>query len=107
MSPGAVLEFATGFSKMDATYKTDAIFRSPFPPAGWNNNEPVPFHRELAGCTVGIIGYGHIGAAVARRSLAFDMTVVATARRPRDGPPPDGLSWLGERPIEPSHHEHC
>eukprot|EP01043_Picozoa_sp_COSAG02_P019045 COSAG02_NODE_906_length_16039_cov_4.410289_17_plen_107_part_00 len=101
---GVVLEFVTGFSKMDATYKTDAIFRSPFPPALWNGSQPVPFHRELAGCTVGIIGYGHIGAAVARRSLAFDMTVVATARRKRDGPPPDGLCWLGEHMAEACHN---
>lgn len=90
-----VLESVTGFSKMDATYKSDAVFRSPFPPAFWNESKPVPFHRELAGCTVGIIGYGHIGAAVAKRALAFDMSVVGTARRKRNGPAPDGLDWLG------------
>ena len=90
-----MLESVTGFSKMDADYKADAVFRTPFPPAHWNDGQPVPFHRELAGSTVGIIGYGHIGAAVAKRSLAFDMRVIGTARRARDGAAPDGLDWLG------------
>ena len=33
-----------------------------------------------AGATLGILGYGRIGQAVARRAHAFDMTVVATSR---------------------------
>ena len=90
-----MLESVNGFSQMDAQYKNDAVFRSPFPPAHWNDGLPVPFHRELAGSTVGIIGYGHIGAAVAKRSLAFDMRVIGTARRARDGGAPDGLDCLG------------
>ena len=35
---------------------------------------------ELAGKTVGIVGYGHIGQAVARLALAFGMDVFATQR---------------------------
>jgi phosphoglycerate dehydrogenase-like enzyme len=35
---------------------------------------------ELAGKTVGIVGYGHIGKAVARLALAFGMEVLATQR---------------------------
>ena len=54
----------------------------------------APFRPELAGKTVGLIGYGHIGRAVARRAKAFGMRVMALARTRRDvDPPPD---WLGE-----------
>ena len=35
---------------------------------------------DLAGKTVGIVGYGHIGQAVARLALAFGMDVFATQR---------------------------
>jgi phosphoglycerate dehydrogenase-like enzyme len=54
----------------------------------------APFRPELAGRTVGLIGYGHIGRAIARRAKAFGMRVMALARTRRDlDPPPD---WLGE-----------
>jgi phosphoglycerate dehydrogenase-like enzyme len=54
----------------------------------------APFRRELAGSTVGMIGYGHIGRAVARRAKAFGLRVMALVRTRRDlDPPPD---WLGE-----------
>ncbi len=38
---------------------------------------------ELAGLTLGIVGYGSIGAAVARIGAAFGMKIIASARRPR------------------------
>ena len=38
---------------------------------------------ELAGRTLGIVGCGHIGEAVARIGLAFGMKVIASTRRPR------------------------
>ncbi len=38
---------------------------------------------ELAGRTLGIVGYGSIGAAVARIGAAFGMKVIASARSPR------------------------
>jgi glycerate dehydrogenase len=38
---------------------------------------------ELAGRTLGIVGYGSIGEAVARIGLAFGMKILASARRPR------------------------
>lgn len=43
-----------------------------------------PMHREMRGCTVGIVGYGHIGREVARRCKAFDMKVLAVSRTVRD-----------------------
>lgn len=50
-------------------------------------------HRliELSGRTLGIIGFGDIGRAVARIARAFDMTVLAAKREWRE-PPPDGVT---------------
>ena len=46
---------------------------------------------ELSGRTLGIIGFGDIGRAVARIGLAFDMTVLAS-RRSWSEPPPTGVT---------------
>lgn len=46
---------------------------------------------ELGGRTLGIIGFGDIGRAVARIGLAFDMNVLAS-RRTWNDPPPDGVT---------------
>ena len=50
-------------------------------------------HGEVAGKTLGIIGYGQIGQQLAKRADAFDMKVMALARIKREAPAP--LSWLG------------
>jgi lactate dehydrogenase-like 2-hydroxyacid dehydrogenase len=47
-----------------------------------------------AGATLGILGYGRIGRAVARRAHAFDMTVVATARSRQPGTVEDGVTFV-------------
>lgn len=49
------------------------------PPEHWN----FAGLGGLAGKTVGIVGFGGIGRAVARRALAFEMRVLATRRRDR------------------------
>jgi phosphoglycerate dehydrogenase-like enzyme len=49
------------------------------PPAHWNF---APL-GGLAGKTVGIVGFGGIGQAIARRALAFDTTVLALRRTDR------------------------
>lgn len=47
--------------------------------------------QEVHGATLGIVGYGAIGRAVARRALGFDMTVIHYSRSRGD----DGLSrWV-------------
>jgi len=46
---------------------------------------------ELAGLTMGIVGYGAIGQAVARIALAFGMKVIAATRTPRDAV--DGVTF--------------
>jgi phosphoglycerate dehydrogenase-like enzyme len=55
---------------------------------------PPPVWPELAGKTIGILGYGRIGQAVARRARAFDMKICAVRqdiRRSID----DNLTFLG------------
>lgn len=47
------------------------------PPKRWN----MASLGELAGKTVGLVGLGGIGTAIARRALAFDMRVIALRRR--------------------------
>lgn len=46
-----------------------------------------------AGATLGILGYGRIGMAVARRARAFDMTVLATSRSRSSGTE-DGVRFV-------------
>ncbi|HZD26128.1 MAG TPA: 2-hydroxyacid dehydrogenase, partial [Alphaproteobacteria bacterium] len=59
----------------------DARFRT----GDWGDSPRfgAPPRGELAGRTVGLLGYGNIGQAVARRALAFGMTVKAVTRNPR------------------------
>ncbi|HEX2172144.1 MAG TPA: 2-hydroxyacid dehydrogenase [Dehalococcoidia bacterium] len=53
---------------------------------------------ELAGKSVGILGFGYIGKAVARMAQGFDMRVIAWQRRPeRPRPPEDGVEFF---PLE-------
>jgi lactate dehydrogenase-like 2-hydroxyacid dehydrogenase len=47
-----------------------------------------------AGATLGILGYGRIGHAVARRALAFDMRVLATARSRTPDEVEDGVRFV-------------
>jgi phosphoglycerate dehydrogenase-like enzyme len=46
------------------------------------------FGGQLAGRTLGLIGYGAINQAVATRAAAFGMTILATRRTPADAVPP-------------------
>ena len=53
---------------------------------------------ELAGKTMAILGFGHIGRSVARKAQGFDMRVIAWHRQPeRPRPPEDGVEFL---PLE-------
>jgi len=45
--------------------------------------------RDLKGKTLGIVGPGRIGRAVARRARAFGMNVIASGRSKRDAEDPD------------------
>ncbi len=53
----------------------------------WRTWEPLGFlGRDMAGATLGIVGLGRIGQAVARRASGFGMRIVYTdrARQPRE-----------------------
>lgn len=52
-------------------------------------------HGELAGKTVGLVGVGHIGAAIAARAGAFGMRTVAIASKARE--PQENIAWIGDR----------
>lgn len=54
-------------------------------------------HRHLGDCTLGVVGFGEIGAEVARRGLAFGMRVLAVDPVRRE--PPAGVEalWPTER----------
>lgn len=59
----------------------------------WTNSLDFCFWKtpliELSGKTIGIIGFGKIGQAVARKAIAFDMKVIsATPNAPKDYPLP-------------------
>src|SRR6476659_2725081 len=47
-----------------------------------------------AGATLGILGYGRIGQAVARRAQAFDMKVIASSRSRPPGSVADGVTFV-------------
>ena len=72
---GAMLALTREFVRLDAalrggTWLSQWAVGTP-PPAVW---------PELAGKTLGIVGYGRIGQAVARRARAFDMEILAIRR---------------------------
>ena len=48
--------------------------------------------KELSGKTMGIIGYGQIGKAVAQVAVSFGMKVLACAAHPRDSSGIDGVT---------------
>jgi len=41
---------------------------------------PMPLARKMSGSRLGVVGMGRIGQAIAKRALAFDMSVAYTAR---------------------------
>jgi phosphoglycerate dehydrogenase-like enzyme len=72
---GAMLALTRDFARLDTALRR-GVWESQWavdvaPPAPW---------PELAGRTVGVVGYGRIGQAVARRARGFAMPVVAIRR---------------------------
>ena len=63
---------------------------------GWPNNPDYCYRLspliELAGLTLGIVGFGQIGQAAARIGQAFGMRVLAN-RRDHALPPPEGVEY--------------
>jgi phosphoglycerate dehydrogenase-like enzyme len=71
----AMLEWQIGSRRIDANFRRGS----------WEDGLSVlgPTHGEVFGKTLGIVGLGHIGLAVARRAKAFGMRVTAATRTPR------------------------
>ena len=72
---GAILALTREFSRLDSALRC----------GDWQSQwavgaAPPPVWSELAGKTIGILGYGRIGRSVARRAHAFDMKVCAIRR---------------------------
>ena len=86
---GAMLALNRSFGRVDARLRHGE----------WESQwavgvEPPPPWSELAGQTLGILGYGRIGQCLARRAHAFDMEVRAIRRHPAE-PDPERIAFLG------------
>jgi hydroxypyruvate reductase len=46
---------------------------------------PMPYSYKVSGKTMGILGFGRIGKAIAKRAEAFDMRIVYHGRKPQAG----------------------
>jgi len=86
---GAMLALTRNFSQLDT-----ALRRGEWQSQWSVGVAPPPVWPELAGKTIGILGYGHIGQAVARRARAFDMSVCAIRRDVRRSTN-DELAFVG------------
>jgi phosphoglycerate dehydrogenase-like enzyme len=71
------------------------------PPDQWN----IAPLDELAGKTLGLVGLGGIGAAVAKRALALEMRVLAL-RRTNASSPVDGVELAAELPEVLGQSDH-
>jgi phosphoglycerate dehydrogenase-like enzyme len=72
---GAMLTLTREFARLDAALRVGE----------WKSqwvigSQPPPVWPELAGRTIGLLGYGRIGRAVAQRAHALDMNICAIRR---------------------------
>src|SRR3984893_420351 len=86
---GAMIALTRSFGRLDAKMRRGE----------WESRWAVcraapPLWPELAGKTLGILGFGHIGQALARRAIAFDMQVCAI-RRQAQAETAGGVSFVG------------
>jgi phosphoglycerate dehydrogenase-like enzyme len=82
---GAMLTLTRDFARLDAALR-GGVWESQ-----WAVGAPAPPPwPELAGRTLGVLGYGRIGQALARRARAFDMQVRAI-RRDHTRPDPHAI----------------
>jgi phosphoglycerate dehydrogenase-like enzyme len=86
---GAMLALTRNLGSIDASLRKGEW------DSQWAIGRPAPpLWPELSGKTLGILGFGHIGEAIARRARAFDMKIIAIRRHPQ-AEPPKGVSFVG------------
>lgn len=86
---GTMIELTRSFRRLDQKLR-QGVWESQ-----WSVGTPAPpLWPELAGKTLGILGFGHIGEALARRAHAFDMKVCAI-RRQAQADTPAGVMFIG------------
>lgn len=86
---GAMIALSRSFGRLDA-----ALRRGDWQSQWAVGKEAPPLWPDLAGRTLGILGFGHIGQALARRAAAFDMRIIAIRRDvPSETPP--RLAYVG------------
>jgi len=106
--PGAVVCNCFGHEQAIAEYVMAALLRRQIPLddadrrlrlgdwAYWAG-APERVHGEIAGSTIGLLGFGHIGKAIAARAKAFEMRVHVANRSPvAPSPLVDKAYGLGE-----------
>ncbi len=78
----ADLAFALVLAARRRVVEADSFVRG----GGWTGPwyENPLYGREVSGATIGVVGLGRIGSAVARRAHGFDMRVLYTARHERE-----------------------
>jgi len=82
----AMLEWEIGLGRMHSIMQNK----------GWNGRITGlsgDFHGEVAGKTLGLVGFGHIARAIAKRAKAFDMKVMAVRKNPDKNA--QELDWTG------------
>lgn len=73
--------------------EADALVRS----GAWGGLKPTDYWgADVTGATLGIVGFGRIGQAVARRARGFDMTILYQSREAKPG----AESETGARRVE-------
>ena len=59
----------------------------------WAARQVRPCMFELTGSTMGIVGFGQVGRAIAKRAVAFDMRVIAVDLIPKNKPDTVAELW--------------
>lgn len=86
---GAMIALTRDFRRLDGNLRQGRW------ESQWAVGVPAPpLWPELGGKTLGILGFGHIGEALAHRAKAFDMTVCAIRRKAQPDPP-EGVAFVG------------
>lgn len=73
----AMVQWCSRFIEAERSFRVDGSWRL-------GGRTAAPYQDELAGKTVGILGFGHIGRALAPRARAMATTVWSCTRSPSD-----------------------